>query len=117
MNKLKIHIFRPSDYDENIEDITSIITIEDNLAWTPDRIDFVKETFTNMYDTKIELVETEREYLNSMITELCLSIKFLEADMTMDSIKEEQEKIKKQIKKKKNDINKIKNILKNKNIL
>ncbi len=63
MSRLKFYIHSPGDESVGIWPINSEVKINDNVVWDKDDIQEFKKFYADMYDTKIESVLTEREFI------------------------------------------------------
>lgn len=89
MARIKFYISSPGDPSVGLWGIYSEVLIDDNIVWSHDMIDDFKEHLAELYDTKKELVVTERENILATIAEGKREILFIESELH-DGMEEEE---------------------------
>jgi cob(I)alamin adenosyltransferase len=107
MAKIKLFISSPGDPSVGLWGTYSEVNIDDNVIWSHDMIDELKEFLAGLYDTKKELVVTERENILTTIAEGKREIYFIEAELHDGMEEEEYGKIKKDISNREKQIKKL----------
>jgi len=88
MAKIKLFISSPGDPSVGLWGTYSEVNIDDNVIWSHDMIDDLKEYLAGLYDTKKELVVTERENILATIADLKQEIYYRQAALC-DSMQED----------------------------
>ena len=107
MAKIKLFISSPGDPSVGLWGTYSEVNIDDNVIWSHDMIDELKEFLAGLYDTKKELVVTEREHILSVIAETKRENLLIEAELHDGTDPEEFYKIKDEIKNREKQIKKL----------
>jgi hypothetical protein len=121
MSRLKFYIHSPGDESVGIWPINSEVKINDNVVWDKDDIQEFKKFYADMYDTKIESVLTEREFILKEIEaekDEILSIKSgISDDAFSGGLLEETKRLERLIERCKNKIDAYKEQLENPELL
>jgi cob(I)alamin adenosyltransferase len=107
MAKIKLFISSPGDPSVGLWGTYSEVDIDDNVVWSHGMIDELKEFLAGLYDTKKELVVTERENILAIIEEEKREIHYIEAELCDGTEEEEFDRLKRKISNKEKHIKKL----------
>lgn len=107
MAKIKFFIHSPGDSSVGLWPINSEVNIDDNLVWSHDMIDSFKEYLAELYDTKKDMVVTEREMIIATIEEEKREILFILSELHDATEEDEYEKFKNHVASRERNIKKL----------
>ena len=116
MSKLKFHIHSPGDRSVGLWPLNATVTIEDNVIWDKDDVQEFKKFYADMYDTRVDNVLTEREFILREIKAEEQEIQMLQMEL-FDEPGDHRERLEKSIEKCRNTIDVYERQLKNPEIL
>lgn len=107
MAKIKLFISSPGDPSVGLWGTYSEVNIDDNVVWSHDMIGELKEFLAGLYDTKKELVVTERENILAVIAEAKRENLFIEAELHDGMEEGDYTRIKKELSNREKQIKKL----------